>query len=147
MILKQTLIAETENSTLSKLQVGNRFLGFIIEDGWREIKEYGETRIPPGVYEVIPRTIGKHYIKYKEQFGHDFSIELKDVPNFTNILIHIGNDIEDTLGCPLINYTAKYEKEKDLYRGFSSTAAYKDFYELVKKAFDENQKVFIHIER
>lgn len=147
MLLEQTLIAETPNSTLSKLEVERRFLGFIIEDGAREVKEYGKTRIPAGTYEIIPRTYARHYEKYKRDFGHQFSIEIKDVPNFTNILIHIGNDIEDTLGCPLINYTAKYEKGKDVYRGFSSTPAYLDLYELIKKAFDKDQKVFIDILR
>jgi hypothetical protein len=147
MVLKQTVVSETASSTLSVLQVEDRFLGFIIEDGAREIKVYGQTRVPGGRYEIVPRRLGGFYRKYKSSFGHDFSIEVKDVPNFTNILIHIGNEIEDTLGCLLINYTAKYESKTDTFRGFSSTPAYLELYELIKKAFDNEQRVFIEIDR
>lgn len=140
-------VSETANSTLSKLTVGDTFLGFIIEDGHRNIKEYGDTRIPGGTYQIIPRTFGTHYNRYSERFGHEFSIEIANVPNFTDILIHIGNTVKNTLGCPLINFQAAYDSKSDLFRGYQSTVAYLAFYELIKKAFDQNQEVWITIQR
>ena len=147
MMLRQTIIAETERSTLSKLDVEGRFLGFIIEDGANEIKVYGQTRIPGGRYEIVPRRIGGFYEKYEAKFGHDFSIQVKDVPNYTNILIHIGNYIEDTLGCLLINYAVRHDYKTDTFQGSHSTGAYLQLYELIKKAFDNKQRVFIEIDR
>lgn len=147
MQLHLTKVAETANSTLSILEVGSKFLGFIIEDGHRNIKDYGNTRIAGGKYQIIPRTYGTHYERYKKRFNHQFSIEIKDVPNFTDILIHIGNTVKNTLGCPLINFQASYDTENDLFRGYESTTSYLLFYELIKKAFDQNQEVWITIER
>lgn len=117
--------------------MGNMFLGFIVEDGHRNVKVYGETRIPAGTYKIVRRKFGGHYEKYKQRFGHQFSIELADVPGFTNILIHIGNYVKDTEGCLLINFQAGIDLEKGVFRGYQSTAAYKALYDLIRRLYEE----------
>lgn len=147
MELQVHLIAETKNSTASRLDLDGEFFAFLVEDGSRLIKEPGKTRIPPGRYEIIPRTFGGHFESYKARFGHKFSIEVKDVPNFTNILIHIGNTTGDTAGCPLINYGIEYLPNSDVYTGRNSTKAYLAFYDLLQEAFAAKEPVFITINR
>ena len=147
MELETTLIAETKDSTASLLKVGGEFFCFVLEDGQRLIKEAGRTRIPPGRYKVKARTHGGHYEKYKARHGHQFSIELMDVPNFTNILIHIGNFVRDTEGCLLVNYGVSFDTATQLFKGVTSTAAYLNLYQLLATAFDANEPVFITINR
>ena len=68
-------------------------------------------------------------------------LHLIDVPNFKYILIHIGNDDEDTAGCILVGTTADKDK------GFigASTGAYKDLYPQVADAVNRNEAVHIII--
>jgi len=58
-----------------------------------EAKVYGKTAIPPGRYPVI--------IRWSVKFQRDM-VAVNDVPGFTGILIHSGNDAEDTMGCILV---------------------------------------------
>lgn len=58
-----------------------------------EAKVYGETAIPSGRYRLD--------ITYSPKFRKPM-ILVKDVPGFTGIRIHSGNDADDTLGCILV---------------------------------------------
>lgn len=136
----------TPNSTASMLFVDNRPIGFIIEDGHRDNKVPGETRIPAGRYPVVKRTYGKFFDKYRKDFGHKYSIEVKDVPGFDDILIHIGNTIKDTRGCPLINRGVKQDATGD-FAGIDSTSIYKLFYRLVDLAFERGEEVWCEVIR
>jgi hypothetical protein len=147
MELTVTKISETANSTASRLDIGGGFFAFLIEDGDRLIKEAGKTRIPPGRYQLIRRNYGQHYERYKARYGHEFSIEVPNVPNFTNVLIHIGNSVGDTAGCPLINYGFEYLPQDDVFIGRNSAKAYLAFYDILKKAFDAEEPVFLTINR
>ena len=81
-----------------------------LEDGYRKVKIKKETRIPEGFYEVRPRKGGRIYDAYVKSsietiraFTQKYGVlEIMDVPDFDNVLIHTGNDAEDTEGCPLI---------------------------------------------
>ena len=68
-------------------------------------------------------------------------LEIKDVPNFEYILIHIGNDDDDTAGCLLVGNTA------DTKKGFigDSTGAYKEIYSVIMGAIECNEPVTISI--
>lgn len=44
------------------------FLCFTLEDEKREVKVYGETRIPEGTYQIKYRKEGGHHIKYSKRF-------------------------------------------------------------------------------
>lgn len=68
--------------------------GLTAEDG--SAKVYGETAIPKGTYQI----------KLFRREGHpdSWGIWLQDVPHFTEILLHPGNDVKDSLGCVLVGY-------------------------------------------
>ncbi len=93
------------DSTLSRIwntTAGRTPLEWGCEDERRETKVFAETCIPAKTYELGLRTYGKFYDKYKSRYGHAGVIEVLNVPGFTDILWHIGNDDEDTMGCLLI---------------------------------------------
>ena len=95
---------ETNDATLGSLYVKDVFQCYTLEDEHRDIKVPGETRIPAGSYNLIDRQHGDFYQRYKERFvpWHRGMIQLADVPNFTDILIHCGNTDEHTAGCILV---------------------------------------------
>lgn len=104
----------------------------------------GETRIPPGVYNIAKRKAGKFYAQYRNKYRHEFSIEIENVPGFTDILIHIGNTVFDSRGCLLVGLGSVME-------GFNSVthseAAYLQVYRLIRQAFERGEKVEIEISR
>lgn len=123
------------------LMINGEFECFTLEDEFRTKKVRGETRIPNGTYEVKLRNIGAFNSRYSKKFPaiHQGMLHVTDVPNFTHILIHIGNDDEDTAGCLLVGSTADKDK------GFigASTKAYKDMYRKVVTALLDGEKVMI----
>ena len=147
MLLTQNLIIETPTSTASTLWIGGRFVCFVIEDGYQEIKRKEQSRIMGGRYEIIPRTYGPHLDLYRQRYCHEFVPELKGVPNYTNILFHIGNWAADTAGCLLPNMAVKYSATKDEVEGINSATAYKRLYRALSAAYDEGLRVFIDINR
>jgi hypothetical protein len=84
----------TEKSTIGELADENGFICYILEDMVRSDGEkvYGETAIPQGDYDLIIRWSPKL---------NKMALELVNVPNFTNVLIHMGNKPEDTEACLL----------------------------------------------
>lgn len=140
-------IDETPDSTLSQMRVDDRFFCFIIEDGYREVKVSGQTRIPDGTYQIKKRTYGGFYEKYREKFGHRYSIEIADVSGFTDILIHIGNTIEDTRGCLLVADQAGRSGPNYVGTGGTSTTAYLRFYDAVEAAFEAGEEIEIKLMR
>ena len=114
--------------TVGRLLINNQKDGFIIEDQVRPPdapKEKGETAIPFGRYEIGLRqspkfsskylwsdTLGKLIIpkqKSEHPYIRDFRphdmLWIKNVPNFSFILLHWGNDDDDTDGCLLVGDT------------------------------------------
>lgn len=63
-----------------------------------EAKVYGQTAIPAGRYPVK--------IRWSVKFQREM-VAVNDVPGFDGILIHSGNDADDTLGCILVGKTIK----------------------------------------
>lgn len=61
-----------------------------------EAKVYGKTAIPAGRYKVD--------ITWSPKFGK-MMLAILEVPGYTGIRIHSGNDPEDTLGCVLVGHT------------------------------------------
>jgi hypothetical protein len=91
------------DTSLSLLYLDGLFQCYILEDGKRTIKVWGETRIPSGRYKVELKTFGGFHDRYLKNFPnmHMGMIWIRDVPNFEGILFHIGNDKDDTAGCLL----------------------------------------------
>ena len=59
------------------------FLCFTLEDEKREVKVYGETRIPEGTYKIKYRKEGGYHNKYSKRFKdmHRGMLHITDVPN------------------------------------------------------------------
>jgi hypothetical protein len=84
-------------ATVGELYVAGRHQCFTLEDYVREgPKVPGATAIPAGRYAIK--------VNYSPRFNMVLPI-LQDVPGFTGIRIHSGNDHEDTSGCILVGRT------------------------------------------
>ena len=138
-------IAESKDSTLSQMKIDGTHFCFVIEDGFRETKIPGETRIPDGVYQVVKRTHGGFFQKYQSKYGHKFALQLADVPGFQDILIHMGNTRLDTRGCLLVAFGCNYVAPN--FEGVNSTGAYLDLYARISAAFDKGEAVSIELKR
>lgn len=86
------------------------FLAYTLEDQYQKDKVKTETRIPAGTYAIKLRTEGSFHQRYSQdrelKAVHKGMLHLQDVPNFTRILIHGGNDDDDTAGCLLVGNNA-----------------------------------------
>lgn len=87
--------------TIGKLHIDGRYIGFTLEDTYREKegvevaawKLRGITAIPKGTYKVI--------LDYSNHFKKVLP-HILDVPGYTGVRIHTGNKPEDTEGCILV---------------------------------------------
>lgn len=84
--------------TLGILYIDDKEFCKTLEDRVRPdgVKVYGETAIPEGTYLV---TIEAFRGNKDKMYPH-----LHDVPMFTGVCLHGGNEPEDTLGCILVGY-------------------------------------------
>jgi hypothetical protein len=139
-------IAQTPNSTASMLLIDERFFCWVLEDGEREKKVKHETRIPSGIYPIKKATSGRFYNLYKKRYNHEFAIYVDDVPGFTGIMIHIGNTIKDTSGCPLVNRNIGLGVDGN-FLGTDSASVYRQLYSLLAAAFERNEKILLEVNR
>ena len=136
-VLRISSQKDSSSGILFDVSNGRRsFLCYTIEDEQRDIKVYGETRIPPGTYKLKLRTVGGFHSRYNSKYGdwHKGMIWVQDVPGFEYILWHTGNTDESTMGCLILGQTQESNLvKKDGWVG-SSTAAYKFVYPIVSAA-------------
>lgn len=112
---------------------------FGLEDVRRDKKEFGKTRIRAGNYPLIARSHGGKATTYRERWGHEFVVEIGEVPEFSDVLVHVGNDADDTEGCILLasdaaNFVSSdYEQSGVRVRPFigRSVLAYRHAYDHV----------------
>ncbi len=146
MKLTLTRYSESKESTLGLLHIDGVFQCYILEDQYQTKKVFGETRIPNGVYDLKLREYGGHHGRYKEKFPlfHLGMIQIMDVPNFRDILIHIGNKDDDTQGCLLTGNMANNNRIGD---GFlqQSTDAYVAMYKKVAPVLFSGETIKIYI--
>lgn len=124
---------------------GREFLGYTLEDEFREEKVSAETRIPEGTYDVKLRTEGGFHSRYLDKFGADFHkgmLHVQDVPGFEYILIHTGNSDEDTMGCLLVADTSQQNITQDGFIG-SSVSAYERIYPSLAQWLVDGHKLTI----
>ena len=137
---------DSTNGILFDTTNGEReFLCYTLEDESRTPKIKGETCIPEGEYSVRLRNVGGFHTRYAKRFMgiHKGMLEICDVPNFTDILIHCGNTDDDTAGCLLVGNTQNSNiMEKDGFIG-RSTQAYFKIYEPIANALVAGNKVMI----
>jgi len=81
---------------------------YTLEDESRDVKMSGETRIPAGVYELgINAADTPLTLKYRKKYSwFKYHIEVKNVPGFKGIYIHVGNVDDNTDGCILLGDSA-----------------------------------------
>ena len=96
------------------------------------VKEPGKSRIPPGTYPLIARTIGGFHQRYTERWDwHGPMIEIQ-LEGWDAVLFHCGNTHHDTAGCVLLG-----ESYGDTAAGltiFRSRAAYEAVYPVLTDA-------------
>lgn len=118
--------------------IDDKFICYSIEDEERTKKVWGETCIPTGKAQIKLRKEGRFHNSYIKKFPemHKGMLCITNKPNwklenkglsFQYILIHIGNDDDDTAGCPLTGLTAHATKGQ-IDR---STDAYKILYPII----------------
>ena len=117
------------DSSLGLFFVDGRFACFCCEDEPRAVKVPGKTRIPAGAYRIGVRTRGGFHARYTARFAdfHKGMLEILEVPGFTDILIHVGNEHTDTAGCLLPGAGAQSYPEGG-GRVTASVAAYSALY-------------------
>ena len=126
------MLFEVDNNTRT-------FLAYTLEDEQRDVKVWGETRIPDGTYKLKLRKEGGFHTRYLGKYGDTFHkgmIHVQDVPGFEYILWHTGNTDEHTAGCLILGNTQTNNRiAKDGFIG-SSVDAYKFVYPRVAAAID-----------
>ncbi len=115
------------------------FLAYTLEDEQRDVKVWGETRIPAGIYKLKLREEGGFHNRYLNKYGNTFHkgmIHVQDVPGFEYILWHTGNTDEHTAGCLILGNTQTNNRiAKDGFVG-NSVDAYKFVYSRVAAAIE-----------
>tara|TARA_R110002073_G_scaffold88016_1_gene208972 strand:- start:1691 stop:2161 length:471 start_codon:yes stop_codon:yes gene_type:complete len=121
------------------------FLCYTLEDEFRDVKVWGETRIPAGTYNIKLRKEGRLHNKYDKKYSniHIGMLHIVDVPNFEYILIHTGNTDEHTAGCLILGDSQ--ENNQIIKDGFvgKSVHAYKRIYPYIAGAIKRGEKVTI----
>jgi hypothetical protein len=121
-------VRQGNNSTLSELYINGRFQCYGLEDTVRDVKIKGRTAIPAGTYTLGLNRGGGMNTAYKKRFPdmHQGMIEIRTIPNFSLVYIHIGNTHEDTEGCLLVG--TYFHKSNDDWGVYQSADAYKQLY-------------------
>lgn len=144
-VLRVSSQKDSTSGLLFEVNNGKRtFLCYTLEDEQRDVKVWGETRIPAGTYKLGLRTEGGFHNRYLSRYGADFHkgmIWVLDVPGFEWILWHSGNTDENTAGCLLLGNSQESNLvKKDGFIG-SSRDAYKLVYPRVLAAIESGLDV------
>ena len=137
MKLKLNRDIHSDTFTLGRLSVNGEEKYFTVEDKDRGLENGGvkvkaQTAIPKGIYKV-DITMSP---KYKKKMP-----VLLNVPQFTGIRIHSGNDKDDTEGCIIIGMS---RNEKTGWVS-ESRKAIAELYELLFDAYEKNEPITIEI--
>lgn len=120
--------------TLGKLYIDDVEHCYTLEDIVRPDGEkvYGETAIPAGRYRVA--------ITFSNRFQCDMPL-LMEVPNFSGIRIHYGNEAKDTHGCILVGTHVSPNGDAIT----ESRAAYYRIFDKIRDAIDAGEEVYIEV--
>lgn len=120
---------------------------YTLEDEYRDEKVMAETRIPAGLYEVdFNKSDTPLTKKYRAKFPNFFTyhLEIKKVPGFQGIYLHIGNSDVDSMGCILLCDNMD-NNSITAGNGGNSTQAFTRVYKEIATALENKDKVFIEI--
>ena len=134
MTLTLNRILLGKEATIGELLVDDEYQMDTLEDRVRPDGEkvYGKTAISAGTYEIKLT----HSPKFRRILP-----EILNVPNFTGIRIHAGNDTSDTEGCILVG---TWDGSKENWISDSKKALNK-LMSLLRKANKKNEKITITI--
>lgn len=122
--------------TFGRLYINDEYYCFTLEDQHRDVKVKGDTRIPAGTYKVAL----VNSPSFSPRYGHKM-LWVKDVPNFTGILIHCGNTDADTAGCLLVGMRIGKINYKRAV--LDSKVAYNKIYPIIARAIKIGEDVKI----
>lgn len=139
-------MSSQNDDTLGWMFLDNDPECFTLEDEFRTVKVFEETRIPAGTYRITLHTAGTKHERYSGIYPamHRGMLLLNDVPNFTGVLIHIGNKEDDTAGCILVGDGLKNNVDRKGYLS-ESARAYERLYPKVADALVTGEEVSIKI--
>jgi len=139
--------SESKEDTLGLFFINDAFRCFTLEDQFQAVKVSGETRIPLGEYKIELRKEGGFHNRYSSKFPdmHKGMLQIMDVPGFEYVLIHVGNDDDDTAGCILLGDSCTQNVTRKGFIG-SSVAAYKRVYVEILDAMQNGEEVTLTIE-
>lgn len=127
---------EATLGTLFDVTDAPKFLCYVLEDQFNEPKIPGETRIPPGRYQIKLRNKGGMIKRYKKRFPwHKGMLWLQDVPGFKWVYMHVGNKDDDTDGCLLLG-DGQISNVTERGMVTTSVAAYRRIYEMIVAELD-----------
>ncbi len=135
-----------EHETIGILSTAGRIICHSLEDEKRTVKVFGKTRIPAGIYNIKLRTKGSHHQRYKKNYPswNKGMLHIINVPDFKYILIHIGNDDEDTAGC-ILPATDSSIGQDNRYTLKQSTVAYMRLYPLMAEPLARGDIVLLEV--
>ena len=146
-------VAKKEKYTIGKMQVDDVYVCDTIEDKDRDLtqntplndikkkKVYGQTAIPSGTYNVTLDVVSTKFVQkpyFKELCGGKLP-RLMNVPGFDGVLIHTGNDEDDSYGCIIVGYNKVKGKV------IESRKAFEKLYPILKQASNKKEKITIQI--
>lgn len=153
MELKLKRIALRETYTIGKLYINGIYECDTLEDKVRDLnkdgdlndvgegKVYAKTAIPCGRYEVTMKVKSP---KFSQRAAYNwcggYLPRLLNVPHFEGILIHAGNTAEDSAGCLIVG------ENKIKGQVINSMATLKKLVQILKRASDNGEKIWISIE-
>ena len=139
-------IKSTINYTRGILLIDDKFECYTIEDGYRDVKEWGQSRIPNGTYEIGLRTQGALHSKYKKRFTktHVGMLQIENVYNYRYVLVHIGNTARDTSGCILVG--EKIGNIGGVSAVLRSEVAYTKLYPKIARKIKSGEKCILKID-
>lgn len=146
-------VAKKEKYTIGKMYVDDVYVCDTIEDKDRDLthntplndikkkKVYGQTAIPSGTYNVTLDVVSTKFVQkpyFKELCGGKLP-RLMNVPGFDGVLIHTGNDEDDSYGCIIVGYNKVKGKV------IESRKAFEKLYPILKQASNKKEKITIQI--
>jgi hypothetical protein len=144
-LLELKRIIYTPTTTLGVLRLNGQFQCFTCEDVVRALtdaKVPGATAIPVGRYRVDMRTESPRFSKLA---GRPVIMpRLIDVPNFSGVLIHSGNDHRDTEGCVLVGAKLRHDEVGRPDGVLDSRHAYAALFDRLLD-FDARGEIFIDV--
>ena len=134
MIVTLKRFSTTSKNTLGLYLIDSEFQCFSLEDPTQDEKIDGNTRIPQGIYPLKLNTESPMNKKYAKRYPdiHIGMIEICDIPNFTSVFLHCGNDENDTEGCPLTGNVCD-SNVSGQGKIYNSREAYESLYPKVSK--------------